>query len=89
MSLHHDRIPSRTWARVRRSILERDGYRCAKCGRAGRLEVDHVTPLDHGGAALDPNNLQTLCRDCHIEKTYREAGGTGEKLAWRRFVNRF
>ena len=30
------------WARVRRAALVRDNFQCVKCGRAGRMEVDHV-----------------------------------------------
>ena len=32
------------WGVVRRFILKRDGYRCRACGKAGRLEVDHIVP---------------------------------------------
>jgi len=63
------RIPSRTWERVRRAALDRDGWRCVKCGRAGRLEVDHIIPLYQGGAPVDLDNLQTLCRPCHLAKS--------------------
>ena len=51
------------WKRARRAALERDGYRCRKCGRAaGRFEVDHVVPLEAGGAPYALDNLQSLCR---------------------------
>ena len=39
---------------------------------AGRLECDHVMPLRRGGAPYDPENLQTLCRRCHVDKTAGE-----------------
>ena len=70
-STHRGLVGSR-WAAVRRVVLDRDGYRCRECGRAGRLEVDHVKPLADGGAPFDPVNLQALCRSCHIVKTRRE-----------------
>ena len=63
---------SKRWARIRREILERDGYRCRQCGRAGRLEVDHIEPMARGGSDTDSDNLQSLCRECHISKTARE-----------------
>lgn len=72
MSRHHVHLPARRWTRVRRAVLDRDGWRCRRCGRAGRMEVDHVIPLDRGGAPWDPANLQTLCRSCHIRKTANE-----------------
>ena len=45
-------------------MLERDSYRCLDCGRAGKLEVHHVQHLKDGGTN-DPENLRTLCTDCH------------------------
>lgn len=41
---------------------------CALCGRMAVL-VDHIRPLRYGGARLDLNNLQPLCRKCHASKT--------------------
>ena len=74
LSRHHATIGARRWAAVRRRVFERDGYRCCECGLPGRLECDHVTPLQRepGQDPLDPNGLQTLCRACHLEKTARE-----------------
>lgn len=60
------------WRGLRRRIFERDGWRCRTCGRAGRLECDHIKNWRDGGAFWEENNLQTLCRGCHIEKTRRE-----------------
>ena len=37
------------WERIRRAAFERDGWRCCACGRPGRLEAHHVTPLHKGG----------------------------------------
>ena len=53
-------------------VLERDGWRCVECGRAGRLEVDHVVPLEAGGEPWALENLQALCAGCHIRKTAAE-----------------
>ena len=71
MSRRHTHLNARRWARVRRGVFERDGWRCVECGR---LECDHVTPLERepGQDPYDPNGLQTLCRGCHIAKTARE-----------------
>ena len=67
------------WHTVRLSILERDGWRCTKCGRAGSLEVHHVTPLENGGHPTDPANLVTLCRD-HHQLEHRGRGMTEGRL---------
>ena len=48
---------SRRWALVRLKVMERDGWRCRRCGKAGRLEVDHVVPLARGGDPFNPANL--------------------------------
>lgn len=90
MSAFHRQIDQRRWRHVRRRVLERDGYRCTCCGKAGRLEVDHIVGLERDGAAYDPGNLQTLCRGCHIAKTRRERRQktiTPAVTAWRSFVN--
>ena len=60
------------WKRVRAKILDRDGWRCVKCGQAGKLEVDHVVSISKGGDPWEPVNLQALCRGCHIAKTRQE-----------------
>lgn len=56
------------WPLLRRAVFDRDGWRCVSCGRHGRLECDHIDR--NGGDEMD--NLQTLCRACHIAKTAAE-----------------
>ena len=89
MSRHHVPLSSRLWARVRRRVLERDGYRCRACGGAGRLEADHIRPLRWGGDPWALDNLQCLCRGCHILKTAREnrREPTPAEAAWRALVD--
>ena len=87
MSLAHVRLDRPRWARVRRAVLDRDGWRCRSCGGPGALEVDHVVPLDRGGDPYDLDNLQALCRGCHICKTRAEnTRPDPERDAWRRLV---
>ena len=87
MSRHHARLHVGRWAAVRRFVFKRDGYRCTSCGRAGRLECDHITPLERepGQNPYDVNGLETICRECHIEKTARENKRelTPAEIAWR------
>lgn len=52
---------------VKRAILERDGYKCVKCGDTRHLHVDHIVAIASGGTS-DYGNLQTLCRNCNIAK---------------------
>ena len=85
MSWRKGRRPQeKIWRLVRLRALDRDSWKCRTCGRAGRLEVDHVTPLDDGGELYALSNLQSLCRRCHIEKTRGEnTPESPERTAWR------
>ena len=56
------------WRRVRRQVLERDGWRCTACGAARRLEVHHEVPIAKGGKHYDISNLVTLCYPCHAAR---------------------
>ena len=83
MSRHHLKIKRAVWNRIRARVLEEGGYRCRKCGKAGVLEVDHILPLRDGGThALE--NLQVLCRGCHIRKHHPPQPG---RDAWRAAVS--
>jgi len=60
------------WAKLRTAFI--GGHTlCAHCLILDRVslaaEVDHIRPLAQGGARLDPDNLQALCRSCHSLKT--------------------
>jgi HNH endonuclease len=57
----------------RTRVLERDNFRCRRCGngpRHARLVVDHVVPVVLGGRSHD-RNLQTLCEPCNQGKGAR------------------
>ena len=88
MSLNHHKMNWKRWAVVRLEVFDRDGYRCVKCGRAGRLECDHVNPIAWGGLVYDKGNLQSLCRGCHIAKTRGERYKpiSPAALKWRALV---
>lgn len=72
MSARRGKLGTREWRILRLQCFQRDDYACCECGSRARLECDHVIPVDAGGTD-DLANLQTLCRDCHIVKTRREA----------------
>ena len=58
----------------RAAILARDGYRCRYpgCDQILGLEVDHIVALGLGGRDSD-DNLETLCREHHRQKSRRDA----------------
>ena len=64
----------RAYQRFARRVREEERYICAECGGYGR-EVDHIVPLHAGGELMDRENVQVLCRGCHIMKTERERPG--------------
>ena len=70
---------------VRLRALDRDGWRCVKCGKVGHLQVDHIIPLDKPGSSMYAlDNLQSLCIKDHIAKTRGENGPVSpEHEAWR------
>lgn len=71
------------WRRVRQLVLERDGWRCRIKGRrceGQASEVDHIVPMDAGGAALDPMNLRAACPTCNRGRANRSKSEDG----WRR-----
>ena len=90
MSRHHAKLDPRRWQIVRRAVFDRDGWRCKSCGKRGRLECDHVIPLDQDQDqdvyAVD--GCQTLCRGCHIEKTRTEnAQRDPARAEWAEYVD--
>jgi 5-methylcytosine-specific restriction endonuclease McrA len=61
-----------TSKRQRFRILQRDGFRCQKCGRSPKdhnviLHVDHKIAYSRGGETVD-ENLEALCIDCNLGK---------------------
>jgi 5-methylcytosine-specific restriction endonuclease McrA len=71
---------------IRLAVLERDGYKCRRCGWAPSdpvpikpgtsravyrgLELDHIWPKSKGGAGTE-DNFQVLCTSCNCSKGAR------------------
>ena len=85
MSRQHRRLPWRALARARRAALDRDGWRCRRCGYPAGLEAHHVRPLAEGGAPYALANLETLCTGCHVAA---HPHGDPERRAWRAYLTR-
>lgn len=49
------------------SIKEAVGSKCEKCGRKGKLQIDHIKEVSKGGTNVG-SNLVALCANCHYEK---------------------
>lgn len=70
------------WKRIRLEILTRDGGRCQIGGPncTGHADqVDHIVPLEQGGAPYDHANLRAACRRCNVGR----ANKTRDKEGWR------
>ena len=68
VSRHHryaGQAKGAAWERVRQQVLIRDRHRCTDCGGVGRFEIHHRQPI-HQGGGNDLDNLETLCRACHL-----------------------
>ena len=72
---HRSRYSSYWEADFRRTpLLEKFGYKCAKCDCKENLEVDHIKPcFSHPELAFDEDNVQILCKECHREKSIEDA----------------
>ena len=66
-------------ANWRKTIFERDDYRCISCGERGGLylHADHIFPFSQfPRLRFDINNGRTLCRNCHRKtETYGRGAG--------------
>jgi len=78
-----DRIRGRKLQRLRRIVLSQDPL-CRHCLGIGKStaaeEVDHIKPLCAGGTN-DRDNLQSLCSDCHKDKTRRDVAMNNRRKA--------
>jgi len=58
------RLDARSYRRLCQEVLERDGWRCQRCGSLFDLQVHHIIPRGQLGGDLE-YNLLTLCAKCH------------------------
>jgi 5-methylcytosine-specific restriction endonuclease McrA len=58
------RLDPRLYAKLRKEVLQRDGWRCQWCGAMSNLEVHHQQFRSHCGDDAE-RNLITLCAACH------------------------
>jgi 5-methylcytosine-specific restriction endonuclease McrA len=59
------KLGKQVYRRLTKKVLERDGWRCRKCGSLKDLQVHHrIRRSQQGHDAL--GNLVTLCAYCHM-----------------------
>lgn len=73
---------------IRELVFERDQGFCRNCGVYDeKWEADHIIPIHQGGGACELENFQTLCPDCHLEKTNFQKNPTDHKFLHRQLLN--
>jgi 5-methylcytosine-specific restriction endonuclease McrA len=61
------KLGKQIYRRLMKRVLQRDGWRCQKCGSLESLQVHHkIRRSQQGDDALA--NLVTLCAYCHMAK---------------------
>ena len=60
------------WRRLRALQLEQEPL-CEDCRIRAATLADHIKPINQGGEALNIDNLQSLCHQCHNKKSGRES----------------
>jgi 5-methylcytosine-specific restriction protein A len=67
---------SKAWRTTRKLFLQNNPV-CVECEKIDILKaadmVDHIKPINEGGAEFDFRNLQPLCHHHHNRKSGREA----------------
>lgn len=63
--------------RSRKKILERDGYKCVRCGATDHLEAAHINHNRNRSDYDDPSNGRTLCTEHHLEDHINREGRNG------------
>lgn len=56
-----------SWYQKRKTVIERDGGACVRCGSTDNLTVDHILPQSAGGND-EYTNLRTLCDTCNKKR---------------------
>lgn len=84
-SRFHAKLDRRRWQWCKLKAHERDGWKCRRCGRRGRLEAHHEPPLRDGADPYELDGIVTLCRNCHIER-HRGDTETPGRREWRALI---
>ena len=64
---------SKSWKRCRIFVLNRDKYKCQKCGKPAN-EVHHEPPRSRLAKKdwVSPKFCTSICKPCHSEETAKE-----------------
>lgn len=58
------------WTKFRNRYIRENPY-CEHCRRKGKIriaqQVHHIIEVIKGGSLLDPENVESICEECHIK----------------------
>lgn len=70
---YHKDLKALEWKSKRLKILNRDEYKCVKCGSTKNLQVHHIKYLSgHKPWEYADKLLVTLCRECHYKEHHKD-----------------
>lgn len=70
------RQPREIWHETRIKVLERDGYKCVRCGIAVAISTAHIDHIQSGKLGSNHmSNLRSLCRRCHVLRADKRHDG--------------
>lgn len=59
---------STRWKALRSKIFRERGEQCEVCFSIGEVQLHHRVPVSLGGEIWNPDNLEIVCRTCHLER---------------------
>ena len=83
---YHKDLKALEWKSKRLKILDRDEYKCVKCGSTKNLQVHHIKYLfGHKPWEYSDELLITLCKECHYKDLWKELKGKQilQTKAWK------
>jgi len=76
----HLRLTPEHYHEPQNKILERDGWKCQRCGRRDQLHIHHLIPRSQTGPDCE-ENLIVLCCHCHRSLHLRSVGSDDRAVA--------
>lgn len=67
---YSEKLKSPKWQKKRLEVLQRDNFKCCLCGdEETELHVHHLKYTGPNPENAPNEDLETLCKDCHLIKT--------------------
>lgn len=85
---YSEKLKDPRWQKMRLQILERDGWKCRRCGDAkSTLHVHHKVYLPGKDPwEYEPCYLATLCETCHQREYEKRQQAEDDLIFWLKFL---